>query len=434
MPIAYRYKVLFYHENQRWVRKIVPLIDIPPLLLFMTDTASEFEKQLDSKEVDIILTGVNTKHLLLTEDETQSMAFKTAPIWEVVERHGLSCQIILLCSQKEQLIASKLVHSGRISDYCIVNPLLDRDRPYISIMRALENTMFRDVIQQKVLQPGERVPKFLTESVELLQTIRKEPEMQDSNFGSYPNPYDMALPDPDEDKPRMSVQDFLESLHDMPNDDEPLPPPQIPLNDLASPAVESDFPAFPKPDALKTGNMDLLDDEENSVFPSIKNVLEHTAKPGIPFPIQEPIGGNLVKTWARMKKSEYNFLLLEKHPETIQLIQQTLERGGFKVLVATSSEEGLKYLNNELFELLILSRDIPGYNALDFLNQLRVKGPQADIPAIVLSSNASEQQIIKSIKVGANHFLLKPVDPVRLIEIITQVVRENQSNPSTRYD
>lgn len=445
--MAFRYRILFYHENQKWVHNITPLLDLPMFHLFLTDNETLFQRQLESDEADIILTGVNTEHFLLVEDAESSISFKRAVMWEVIENRQHDIQVILLCTQKEVGLASDLVQSGKVADYFIVDPLYDKSRLFLSIMKTLQSSRLRDVVHEKVLKE-DRLPKDLFECIEHLQILRDAPEETSVAGGIAEEsaiPSFMAMDEPEESfafpaaAAPAPAEDAFPTFPTFPSASPPPPPaddfPTFPTFPSASPPPSppaEDFPTFPTfPSTAAETKAQTATEEAPSAFPaesvfaSLKDNLtgEDSAAQQNGAAWGDGIVGDLGTvghSWTKMQKSQFDILMLDNNPENIRVIQAIANDAGFKALVAHSAEEGLFYLNSELFSLLILNMDLPDANGLDFLNKLRYKGPQQNVPAIVISDHAQEEQVIKSIKVGANYFMVKPLNAQRLYQHIVE--------------
>ncbi len=399
--MSFRYRILFYHENQKWVSNIVSMLDVPLFHLFLTNSGDVLEEKLRANEVEIILTGLNTRHLLLTDDEDNSMSFKHAHLWEVMENQKRHCQVILLCTSADQNIATDLVQKGRVADYFIINPMQDRERLFISLFKAVEVSLFRELIQS-TLSPNEKLPRHLLESIEKLQTLLLEvsepvaqPMPQSSwSFETDPQPQPVSLPleTPVAEEPAFSYPNFFQ-----PNAAIELTPSADPLatfsdlkqsleNPMAKPATLPDLGAF-------------------------------QIKPETP-PIAMPHS---------LPRSEFDILLIDNDPDNITTISGILSQGGFKIRVATTAEEGFYYLNRELYSIMLLNLEMPDSESMEFIYQIRVNGPQHQIPIIVMANKALEEHVVKGVKIGANYFIVKPFEPVRLTRQVAELMKAAQA-------
>lgn len=429
--MAFRYRILFYHENQPWVSKIAPLLDLPLFHLVSTDTDTVVQKQLESGEVDIILTGTETEHFMLVEDKDNSLTYKRTVVWEVIDEGRVPCKVILLCTQKELAIASDLVQQGKVADYFIVSPMLDKTRLFVSIMKTLESSLQRQVIEKKLLRT-EQLPIPLLESIEKLLEVRdmEEPEPEPPPAEPEPPTADQWPEEtPDEDEEAGS-----------PADDDPWGGTAFPAfpsaNESAAEEDDEEEGATALPEDSVFASLTSSSSESSfsveSLFPSLADEPKTQTSPWPEIPeLDNPppkqngpkvaVSGMVTHNWTRMQKSEFEILLIDSDHENIGVVQDTVGAVGYKVLVANTAEEAMFYLNREEFELLLVNRDLPDEDGLDLLNKIRYKGPQSHLPAIVLSASANEEHVIKSIKVGANYFIVKPINPDKLLRHVFEL-------------
>lgn len=97
--------------------------------------------------------------------------------------------------------------------------------------------------------------------------------------------------------------------------------------------------------------------------------------------------------------------------------RSTLEGAGFRVEEALNGLEALEKLLTVTVDLLIVDINMPQMDGLTFLETLRQKDRAlASIPALVTSTEAAETDFEAARAAGANFYLVKPIDQVRLAE------------------
>ncbi|HVK54401.1 MAG TPA: ATP-binding protein, partial [Burkholderiales bacterium] len=95
-----------------------------------------------------------------------------------------------------------------------------------------------------------------------------------------------------------------------------------------------------------------------------------------------------------------------------------LESLGFEVIEAENGERGLEQAQACLPDLILMDIVMPVMNGLEAIRRLRRLPTIKDIPVIVLSASASENDQHESLAVGANAFHLKPFDASKLLNEI----------------
>jgi DNA-binding NtrC family response regulator len=101
-------------------------------------------------------------------------------------------------------------------------------------------------------------------------------------------------------------------------------------------------------------------------------------------------------------------------------IRDWLKDSGYEVSVAESGEEALKLIQKQNFGVMILDLRLPGMNGIDVLKKVKVLKP--DIKSIVITATMLTQE--EATKLGAIDYLVKPVFPDKLEELIRNTVGE----------
>ena len=91
-----------------------------------------------------------------------------------------------------------------------------------------------------------------------------------------------------------------------------------------------------------------------------------------------------------------------------------------KLTCVNSGEAALRFLNRNDPDLFILDIEMPEMNGYELAQKIRAKGHKA--PIIFLTGNASENDVIKAIKVGASDFIVKPINKKQLLERIAKFI------------
>jgi two-component system sensor histidine kinase RpfC len=73
------------------------------------------------------------------------------------------------------------------------------------------------------------------------------------------------------------------------------------------------------------------------------------------------------------------------------------------------------------FDLIVLDMNMPELGGLDVLKALRFMAPQAQVPVVILTADATPQALAACREAGADAFLTKPVDARRLLDTVAQL-------------
>ena len=103
-------------------------------------------------------------------------------------------------------------------------------------------------------------------------------------------------------------------------------------------------------------------------------------------------------------------------------IRDWLKDAGYEVSVAESGEEALELIQKQNFGVMILDLRLPGMNGIDVLKKVKVVKP--NIKSIVITAYPTMLTQEEAAKLGAIDYLVKPVFPDKLEELIRNILGE----------
>jgi len=90
--------------------------------------------------------------------------------------------------------------------------------------------------------------------------------------------------------------------------------------------------------------------------------------------------------------------------------RDALAGAGFDIEEALNGVEALEKIALDAFDMVIVDVNMPQMDGLTFLKALRKQSPPASsLPALVISTEAGQQDIAAARAAGANFYLVKPV-------------------------
>jgi DNA-binding response OmpR family regulator len=108
-------------------------------------------------------------------------------------------------------------------------------------------------------------------------------------------------------------------------------------------------------------------------------------------------------------------LIVEDDPSVLRATSFILEKEGYEVLTAVDGLGGLKKAKEENPDLLILDVMLPGIDGFEICHSLRAEAQTAHLPILMFSAKGQETDKTTGLKVGADEYLVKPVDREVLI-------------------
>ncbi len=116
-------------------------------------------------------------------------------------------------------------------------------------------------------------------------------------------------------------------------------------------------------------------------------------------------------------------LVVEDEPAIQELVAVNLEHAGHKVLRAGNVTEARSLIREVLPDLILLDLMLPGIPGVPFAHELRADERTKDIPIIMLTARAHEQDKITGLEAGADDYVTKPFSPRELLARIKAVMR-----------
>ncbi len=129
--------------------------------------------------------------------------------------------------------------------------------------------------------------------------------------------------------------------------------------------------------------------------------------------------------------SNYNILIVEDHPEMRQYIKSHLE-GKFNITEAGNGKEALKMIEDNLPDLILTDLMMPEMDGMMLLQELRKHKATADIPIIMLTAKAGDENRLAGFQMKADAYITKPFQAGELI-IRIQNLLERSASMKNKY-
>jgi len=127
-------------------------------------------------------------------------------------------------------------------------------------------------------------------------------------------------------------------------------------------------------------------------------------------------------------------LIIDDNEKVLQSLVPCLEREGYQVFAAQSGQAGLDVARSQFLDLVILDLVMPQMDGFETSQRLYELGIQS---ILMIGPRNDERNIVKSLEMGADDYLPKPVEiPILLAKIRMLMRRNSQQLPKKRpaYD
>lgn len=130
---------------------------------------------------------------------------------------------------------------------------------------------------------------------------------------------------------------------------------------------------------------------------------------------------------------EVQILLIEDEESDVKLIRRALTKGGLlnTIRVVRDGQEALDYFllrgaysdrtRNPLPTLVLLDLKLPKVSGFDVLKEIKTTERLKRIPVVVLTSSNDSQDIDRAYDLGANSYLVKPVQFSAFCEVAAKI-------------
>jgi Response regulators consisting of a CheY-like receiver domain and a winged-helix DNA-binding domain len=119
----------------------------------------------------------------------------------------------------------------------------------------------------------------------------------------------------------------------------------------------------------------------------------------------------------------YKILIVEDERQMAMFIEMELTHEGYKVDIAYDGRGGLKKVENEDYDLILLDVMLPGLNGIEVCKKIR---QFSKIPIIILTAKGEVPDKVLGLDAGANDYLSKPFAIEELLARIRVYTRDKK--------
>ncbi len=117
-------------------------------------------------------------------------------------------------------------------------------------------------------------------------------------------------------------------------------------------------------------------------------------------------------------------LIVEDDKFLRELITRKLTSEKYEIVEAIDGEEGLKKIQKEKPDLVLLDLILPGIDGFEVLSKVKEDPALSSIPVIILSNLGQREEVEKGLKLGAVDYLVKAhFTPNEIVEKMKEVLK-----------
>jgi CheY-like chemotaxis protein len=122
-------------------------------------------------------------------------------------------------------------------------------------------------------------------------------------------------------------------------------------------------------------------------------------------------------------------LIIDDEVGLCVLMSRILERKGYHTIIAHDGLEGLRLLEQQHVDLVLLDIMMPGMNGIEVCSQIRNYPTTAAIPVLLMTAYHSPDTYQKILETGADQILYKPFDTNKLLQMIGDLLNTPLAQP-----
>ncbi len=123
-------------------------------------------------------------------------------------------------------------------------------------------------------------------------------------------------------------------------------------------------------------------------------------------------------------------LAVDDEAGILRLMNLELTMQGFKVLTCTSPLEGLKLVQEQRPDVLLVDVIMPEMTGIELMRRVRER---SNVPVILVTARDKERDRVRGLELGADDYVVKPFSPEELGARIRAVLRRGQGQQEQEH-
>jgi CheY-like chemotaxis protein len=139
--------------------------------------------------------------------------------------------------------------------------------------------------------------------------------------------------------------------------------------------------------------------------------------------------GHATAAASPQRQKHATVLVIDDSLNNRTLLESVLGPRGYQVVTAPGVEQALKFARSSAPDLFICDLRMPDGDGFELLREVKAEPLLSRKPFVFLSASVSgDKELAEGLRLGADQFIVKPIDPEKLLEIVDSLVgrREKQ--------
>ena len=122
-------------------------------------------------------------------------------------------------------------------------------------------------------------------------------------------------------------------------------------------------------------------------------------------------------------------LIVDDEKNIVEALKYSLNKEGFRTLVAYDGAKALELARREVPDLILLDWMLPEVDGLEVCRLLKHDAKTRHIPIIMLTVRFEETDKVLGLEMGADDYVTKPFSPRELVARVKAILRRAQTQP-----
>ncbi|MFH1686513.1 MAG: response regulator transcription factor [bacterium] len=116
-------------------------------------------------------------------------------------------------------------------------------------------------------------------------------------------------------------------------------------------------------------------------------------------------------------------LIIEDDPDIVDVLTYNLSRDGYEVLAASDGSAGLRMVQADPPDLVLLDLMLPGRPGLEICRELKSRAETSSVAVVIITAKSEEVDIVAGLELGADDYITKPFSPRVVLARLRAVLR-----------
>jgi two-component system cell cycle response regulator DivK len=113
-------------------------------------------------------------------------------------------------------------------------------------------------------------------------------------------------------------------------------------------------------------------------------------------------------------------LVVEDNSKNLKLVKDVLTHWGYVVIEATTGEDGVRLVDEESPDLVLMDLQLPGIDGMEALRRIREGGRNARVPIVAVTAFAMTSDRQRAFDEGFDGYVEKPISVTALHDRIRE--------------